>query len=83
MIKLVTSFTNSKGRLFVVVGILNNKMTFNRIDASADVEWCMDLKEVYRAYYELSDFSTKNFKLYVPRTHSPARGLLLHLGLLM
>jgi hypothetical protein len=42
----------------------------------------MNLKEVYRAYKELEDFAMVNFKPYVNRRHSPARGLLLHLGLL-
>jgi hypothetical protein len=44
--------------------------------------WNMDLKKVHQAYKELKDFKTKNFAPYVPRRHSPALGLLLHVGLL-
>ncbi len=42
----------------------------------------MDLKDVYQAYIELTDFKTTNFKPYVPRRQSPALGLLLSLKLL-
>ncbi|RZJ56295.1 MAG: hypothetical protein EOO44_00055 [Flavobacterium sp.] len=40
-------------------------------------EWTMDLEKVLTAYKELIDFRTENFRSYVPRTHSPALGLLL------
>jgi hypothetical protein len=42
----------------------------------------MDLLKVYEAYHELDHFDTEAFRAYVPRRHSPARGLLLHLELL-
>ena len=58
-------------------------MVFLRLDAKSDQEWMMNLEEVYRAYGELDDFATVNCKPYIPITHSPARGLLIHLGLLV
>lgn len=57
-------------------------MCFLRLDAKSDLEWSMNLEEVYRAYKELDDFAAINFKLYVPITYSPACGLLIRLGLL-
>ncbi|MDQ3073806.1 MAG: Bro-N domain-containing protein [Bacteroidota bacterium] len=78
----VKSFTSSNGRRYEVVRNENDKMYFLRLDAKPTEEWNMNLKEVYRAYEELDDFATKNFKPCVPITHSPARGLLLHLGML-
>jgi hypothetical protein len=78
----VKSFTSSNGRRYDVQRIENEEMFFLRLDAKSEEEWSMNLKEVYRAYKELEDFATINFKPYVPITHSPARGLLLHLGML-
>jgi hypothetical protein len=48
-------------------------MFFLRLDAKGNKEWQMNLKNVYLAYKELEDYSTINFKPYVPITHSPAR----------
>lgn len=59
-------------------------MNFLRLDSESS-KWDMDLKKLYKAFIELdeSKFSnTKNFKPYVPRTHSPGRGLLVNLGLI-
>jgi hypothetical protein len=78
----VKSFTSSNGRRYEVQRIENEEMFFLRLDAKSEEEWSMNLKEVYRAYKELEDFATVNFKPYVNRRHSPARGLLLHLGML-
>jgi hypothetical protein len=78
----VKSFTSSSGKRYAVVKIENEVMFFLRLDTKSSKEWRMNLKEVYKAYDELEDFSTVNFKPYVPITHSPARGLLLHLGML-
>lgn len=78
----VKSFTSSNGRRYEVQRIENDKLFFLRLDAKSDEEWSMNLKEVYRAYQELDDFATVNFKPFVPIAHSPARGLLLHLGML-
>jgi hypothetical protein len=81
--KKVKSFTSSNGRRYDVQRIENEVMHFLRLDAKSEKEWSMNLKEVYRAYKELDDFATVNFKPFVPITHSPARGLLLHLGMLV
>ena len=78
----VKSFTSSNGRRYDVQRIENEEMFFLRLDAKSEEEWSMNLKEIYRAYKELEDFATINFKPYVPITHSPARGLLLHLEML-
>jgi hypothetical protein len=61
---------------------MNDKLLFIRLDGKSKKEWSMNLKEVYSTYKELEDFATVNFKTFVPITHSPARGLLLHLGML-
>jgi len=79
----VSSFTSSTGKRYKVKSIVDNEMYFLRLDAKSDQEWSMNLEELYRAYKELEDFATKNFKPYVPITHSPGRGLLIHLGLLV
>ena len=78
----VKDFTSSSGKRYRVLSIENNTMKFIRLDAASTDPWEMDLKGVYRAYSELEDFSTISFKKFVPRKHSPARGLLLHLKLL-
>lgn len=78
----VSSFTSSSGKRYKVKSIVGNEMYFLRLDAKSNQVWKMNLEEVYRAYRELDDFATINFKPYVPITHSPARGLLIHLGLL-
>lgn len=79
----ISSFASSTGKRYKVKSIVDNEMYFLRLDAKSDLEWSMNLEEVYRAYKELDDFATINFKPYVPITHSPARGLLIHLGLLV
>lgn len=78
----VKSFTSSNGRRYEVQRMENEEIFFLRLDAKSEDEWSMNLIEVYRAYKELEDFATVNFKPFVPITHSPARGLLLNLGLL-
>jgi|GEM_PF-1174413 len=77
----VKSFISSNGRRFEVQRIENSEMFFLRLDAKSEEEWSMNLKNVYRAYKVYEDFATINFKPFVPITHSPARGLLLHLGM--
>lgn len=79
---LVKSFKSSRGQRYKVLRIVNDEMFFLRLDAKSKEEWSLNLKEVYRAYKVLEDFATINFKPYVPITHSPARGLLLHLNML-
>lgn len=78
----VKSFASSNGKRYQVERIENDIIYFLRLDAKKEKVWSMNLKEVYRAYDEIEDFATINFKSYVPITHSPARGLLLNLGLL-
>jgi hypothetical protein len=80
--KSVSKFTSSRGRRYFVKKIENEEMFFIRLDARNDREWSMNLNEVYHAYQMLDDFATINFKRFVPIRHSPARGLLLHLGML-
>ncbi|MBL0310169.1 MAG: hypothetical protein IPP77_10965 [Bacteroidetes bacterium] len=80
--KEIKEFTSSKGQRYKVLRIESSEMFFLRLDAKGNKEWKMNLKNVYQAYKELEDFATINFKHYVPITHSPARGLLLHLAML-
>ncbi|WP_134089800.1 hypothetical protein [Olivibacter sp. XZL3] len=68
------------GKEYEVLSINENMMAFKR--KSTGKQWTMGLIGVHQAYLKLIDFKTANFKPYVPRTHSPALGLLLHLGLL-
>jgi len=79
----VKSFTSSNGRRYGVQRIENEELFFLRLDAKSEEECSMNLKKVYRAYKELEDFATVNFKPFVPITHSHARGLLLHLRMLI
>lgn len=78
----ITKFTSSSGKNYAVLEITGVIMSFKRLDAKSDKPWKMNLKDLYRAYKELNDFRTINFKQYVPITHSPGRGLLIHLGLI-
>ncbi|SKB41004.1 hypothetical protein SAMN05661099_1192 [Daejeonella lutea] len=75
-----TSFKSLTGEFYDVISIDDSTMNFVR--KSSGEQWKMDLKGVHQAYLELNDFQTANFNPYVPRTHSPALGLLLYLGLL-
>lgn len=80
LVLLIPSFKSLTGKEYVEVKVKENIIYFIR--KSSDKKWTMDLEKVLRAYKELVDFKTKNFSFFVPRTHSPALGLLLHLGLL-
>src|SRR5690606_37779195 len=77
----VTHFNSITGQRYEVKSVQNDSMTFTR--KSRNTTWSMDLKGVHKAYIELNDFRTANFASFVPRTHSPALGLLLHLRLLI
>lgn len=77
----VVSFNSLEGYEYVVQKLEGCKMVFKR--QSTEEIWDMDLRQVHKAYLELKDFKTVNFKPYVPLTHSPALGLLLHLKLLV
>jgi len=76
----VKHFNSLRGKNYEVQSIRNDIMTFIR-KSSGEI-WSMDLKGVHKAYIELTDFKTENFRSYVPLTHSPALGLLLHMELL-
>lgn len=78
----VDRFTSSNGRRYEVKYVKDDIMHFIRKDADPEHDWSFDLKDVYKAYIELENFDTISFKKFVPRRHSPARGLLLHLRLL-
>ena len=82
-IKLVTpvaSFKSLTGKEYLVTSL--NDYTMQLVRKSSGTPWSMDLEQVLKAYQELTEFKTENFRSYVPRTHSPALGLLLHLELL-
>ena len=76
----VVTFNSLEGNQYVVQKLEGSTLVFKR--QSTKEIWDMDLKQVHKAYLELTDFKTKNFEKYVPRRHSPALGLLLHLKLL-
>jgi len=78
----VEMFNSSSGKRYLVLGTKNDIMYFKRLDAREEITWKMNLKNVYEAYLQLDDFATINFKPFVPITHSPARGLLIYLGML-
>lgn len=79
--KPIKHFKSLTGKEYEVKSLVGDVMKFLRV--STGEIWSMDLKGVHLAYTELTEFKTLNFKSYVPRTHSPALGLLLHLGLLV
>lgn len=78
----VNEYTSSGGKHYKVMGFVDNEMLFQRLDADLSRVWTMNLNNVYEAYLRLNDFKTINFKPFVPITHSPARGLLLHLNMI-
>lgn len=77
-----THYTSSTGKRYRIAGIKDEVLFIERLDARTDIDWDIDLKKLYQAYIELEDFATEKFQPYVPRRHSPARGLLLRLGLI-
>jgi hypothetical protein len=82
MVSKETHYTSSNGKRYQVSCIVDEVLFIVRLDANTDIDWDIDLKKLYLAYTELDDFATENFRPYVPRRHSPARGLLLRLGLI-
>lgn len=79
----VKSFSSTSGKRYQVIKYDDQSLKFLRLDGKKpDMEWSLNLPKLYQAYQELNDFSTENFRPFVPIHHSPARGLLLHLGLL-
>lgn len=81
--KSIKEFTSSSGKRYIISSVDNSVMRFFRLDGKRpDLEWSINLKILHEAYVQLDDFLTINFKPFLPRVHSPARGLLIHLGLL-
>ena len=80
--KQISQFISPNQKRYEVVRIQGDEMVFNRLDAKGSEPWKMNLKDVYKAYSELTSFETENFRPYLNRTHSPARALLLKLGLI-
>ena len=82
-VSTVKEFTSTGGKRYQVKKNDGQNLKFLRLDGKKpDMEWSLNLSKLYQAYTELTDFSTESFRAYVPIHHSPARGLLLHLGLL-
>lgn len=81
LVSPVAYFNSLEGNEYEVKKLQGSTMVFER--KSTNEIWDMDLKEVHKAYLELKEFKTKNFDNYVPRRHSPALGLLLHIKLLV
>lgn len=80
LIKPITQFKSLKGNSYTVISIEDTIITFLR--ESTEKQWKMNLKDVHRAYLDITDFKTINFKPYLPRTQSPALGLLIKMGLI-
>ena len=77
----VAHFNSLEGEEYVVTKLQGSIMLFVRTLTGKPDD--MELRSVLQAYKELKEFQTENFKPYVPFTHSPALGLLLHLKLLI
>jgi hypothetical protein len=80
--KAIKNYESSKGKQYHVVRFEGNTMYFQRLQAKSKKSTPIDLEAIYEAYFDLESFETENFRPYVERKHSPARGLLLHLGML-
>jgi hypothetical protein len=80
LLSSVKEFKSLTGKEYKVLDNDGSVMTFIRV--SSGKKWEMNIEGVHRAYIKLKEFKTENFKPYVPRTHSPALGLILHLRLL-
>ena len=79
----VSEFNSTTGKRYKVSKYDTIHLKFNRLDGKKpEMEWNINLSKLYEAYQSLTDFSTANFKPFVPITHSPGRGLLLKIGLL-
>ncbi len=80
-IKEIKDFASTRGKLYAADGIMDEMLYFQRLNAQITDD-AIDLKALYRAYVELDDYHTENFRPYVPRKHSPGRALLLRLQLI-
>lgn len=82
-INQVKEFSSTSGKRYKVTSCSKDYIKFLRLDGKKpDMEWSINLSKLFEAYQQLEDFSTANFKPFAPRTHSPARGLLMHIGLI-
>lgn len=81
-VRQVNSFTSATGRRYAVQDFENGILCFIREDAKNNRMEMLDIAKAYEAYKHLTDFKTEHFRPFVPRQHAPARGLLLHLGLI-
>jgi len=80
LVEGLKEFRSITGNLYSIVSLNDHNLRFIR--ESTGVQWNMDLKKVYHAYFELTEFKTIYFKPYLPRRQSPALGLLITLELL-
>ena len=79
----IQEFSSTTGKRYKVSQFDSTHLKFNRLDGKKpEMEWTINLAKLYQAYQSLNDFSTINFKPFVPITHSPGRGLLIRMGLL-
>jgi hypothetical protein len=80
----VREFAGQAGTAYSVDRIEGNTLCFRRLHAkNKERIQRLDLRELYRALRELDDFATKNFRDFIPGTHSPGRAFLVHLGLII
>ena len=80
LVKPIAQFKSIKGNIYSVISVEDSIITFIR--ESTQKRWKMNLKDVHKAYQEIKDFKTIHFKPYLPRTQSPALGLLIKMGLI-
>ena len=80
LVKPITQFKSVKGNVYSVISVEDSTITFIR--ESTQKRWKMNLKDVHKAYQEIKDFKTIQFKPYLPRMQSPALGLLIKMGLI-
>jgi len=81
--KDVDSFNSTSGKRYKATKVEDNFMKVLRLDGKKpELEWRISLNKLHEAYSLLDNFDTQSFKPFLPRVHSPARGLLIHLGLL-
>lgn len=79
---LIKDFVSPTGKRYKVLSVENGIMKFLRLDAESGKPEKFSLFDVYKGYSSIEHFHTENFRPFVPRKHSPARALLLALGLI-
>jgi len=79
----LTEFKSSGNKRYHVETIDKDIMHFKRLDAQRNHKlYKIDLKALYKAYVELNDYKTDEFRPYVGSNRSPGRGILLSAGLI-